>query len=156
MAAAARCRPHVENSIEHAEGAALVERVEGWISRGVRPSEIGGRTRFDVLLDGVRDKLSAAGVPVARVRDDPGPQIEGVRLSALHAVKGPEFRCVAVLGVTAGAVPFVREVTPASVDLLRHESDLLRERCLLFVACTRAREALAVSWSGEPSPFVPR
>ena len=29
------------------------------------------------------------------------------------------------------------------------------ERCLLFVACTRAREALAVTWSGSASSFVP-
>jgi hypothetical protein len=58
--------------------------------------------------------------------------------------------------VTASAVPFTREVTPASVDALRHGSDPLRERCLLFVVCTRAREVLAVSWSGTASPFVPR
>lgn len=37
-------------------------------------------------------------------------------------------------------------------DLLK---DLIRlERCLLFVACTRARERLQVSWHGEPSPFL--
>ncbi|QDI71349.1 DNA helicase UvrD [Streptomyces calvus] len=150
-------RPHVDGyGTEQAEVAAVVKRVEGWISQGIRPSEIGVCTRFNVLLDKVYDKLSAAGVPVARVRDTPGPQVEGVRLSTMHAMKGLEFRCVAVLGVTAGAMPFSREVTPASVDALQHESDLLRERCLLFVACTRAREALAVSWSGEPSPFVPR
>jgi hypothetical protein len=150
-------RPDIAGyATEQAEVAALVERVEGWISQGIRPSEIGVCTRFNVLLDKVYDKLSTAAVPVARVRDNPGPQVEGVRLSTMHAMKGLEFRCVAVLGVTAGAVPFTREVTPASVDVLQHESDLLRERCLLFVACTRAREALAVSWSGQPSPFVPR
>ncbi len=70
-------------------------------------------------------------------------------------MKGLEFRSVAVLGVTAGAVPFAREVTPVSVDSLQHDSDLMRERCLLFVACTRAREALAVTWSGAGSPFIP-
>ncbi|ALO96780.1 Putative DNA helicase II [Streptomyces hygroscopicus subsp. limoneus] len=150
-------RPHVDGyGAEQAEVAALVERVGSWLSQGIRPSEIGVCTRFNVLLDKVSDKLSAAGVPVARVRDNPGPQVEGVRLSTMHAMKGLEFRCVAVLGVAAGAIPFAREVTPASVDPLQHESDLLRERCLLFVACTRAREALAVSWSGEPSPFIPR
>jgi superfamily I DNA/RNA helicase len=71
-------------------------------------------------------------------------------------MKGLEFRCVTVLGVTASAVPFAREVTPASVDALQRDSDLLRERCLLFVACTRAREALAVTWSGSASSFVPQ
>lgn len=30
----------------------------------------------------------------------------------------------------------------------------MTERCLLFVACTRARDGLYVSWSGEPSPFL--
>ncbi|MFD7053269.1 UvrD-helicase domain-containing protein [Streptomyces mirabilis] len=140
---------------EQAEVAALVERVEGWIAQGIGPSEIGVCARFNVLLDKVYDKLAAAKVPVVRVRDNPGPAVDGVRLATMHAMKGLEFRCVAVLGATESAVPFAREVTPASVDALQHDSDLLRERCLLFVACTRAREALAVSWSGTASPFVP-
>ncbi|MFH8973570.1 UvrD-helicase domain-containing protein [Streptomyces sp. NPDC017890] len=149
-------RPQVEgHGSEHAEVAALVERVQGWIAQGISPSEVGVCARFNVLLDKAYDRLSGAGVPVARVRDNPGPGVDGVRLATMHAMKGLEFRCVAVLGVTAGAVPFTREVTPAAVDALQHDSDLLRERCLLFVACTRAREALAVSWSGAGSQFIP-
>ncbi|MBA2946507.1 UvrD-helicase domain-containing protein [Streptomyces himalayensis] len=150
-------RPHVNGyGGEQAEVAALVERVEGWIAQGIRPSEIGVCARFNLLLDKAYDKLSAAGVPVARVKDNPGPDVDGVRLATMHAMKGLEFRCVAVLGVTASALPFAREVTPVDVDALQHDSDLLRERCLLFVACTRAREALAVSWSGTISSFVPQ
>lgn len=30
----------------------------------------------------------------------------------------------------------------------------MSERCLLFVACTGARDSLYMSWSGEPSPSV--
>lgn len=150
-------RPHVTGyGSEQEEVAALVTRVRDWVAQGIRPSEIGVCARFNVLLDKAYDKLGAAGVPVVRVRDNPGRDVDGVRLATMHAMKGLEFRCVAVLGVTAGAVPFGREVTPAAVDALQHESDLLRERCLLFVACTRSREALAVSWSGAGSPFLPR
>ncbi|MFI8307200.1 UvrD-helicase domain-containing protein [Streptomyces sp. NPDC085927] len=150
-------RPHVTGyGAEQEEVAALVARVRDWVAQGIRPSEIGVCARFNVLLDKAYDKLGAAGVPVVRGRDNPGRDVDGVRLATMHAMKGLEFRCVAVLGVTAGAVPFGREVTPAAVDALQHESDLLRERCLLFVACTRAREALAVSWSGAGSPFLPR
>lgn len=149
-------RPQVAGyGSEQAEVAALVERVQGWIAQGIAPSEIGVCTRFNVLLDKVYDRLTAAGVPVVRVRDGQGSGVDGVRLATMHAMKGLEFRCVAVLGVTAGAVPFAREVTPVSVDSLQHDSDLMRERCLLFVACTRAREALAVTWSGAGSPFIP-
>ncbi|RSS18842.1 UvrD-helicase domain-containing protein [Streptomyces sp. WAC08401] len=149
-------RPQVEgHGSEHAEVTALVERVQRWIAQGIAPSEIGVCARFNVLLDKAYDRLAAAGVPVVRVKDSRGAGADGVRLATMHAMKGLEFRCVAVLGVTEGAVPFAREVTPAAVDALQHESDLLRERCLLFVACTRAREALAVSWSGVGSPLVP-
>nr|WP_308431551.1 3'-5' exonuclease [Streptomyces lucensis] len=66
-----------------------------------------------------------------------------------------EFRAVSVLGAAEGTVPFAREITPREADPVQHDADLLRERCLLFVACTRAREALSVTWSGTRSPFVP-
>ncbi|MFE1554611.1 UvrD-helicase domain-containing protein [Streptomyces sp. NPDC058734] len=149
-------RPGLEgHGSEPAEVAALVDRVREWIAQGVKPSEIGVCARFNLLLDKVYERLAAEGIPVVRVRNSPGPAEDGVRLATMHAMKGLEFRCVAVLGVTAGSLPFGREVTPASIDALQHESDLLRERCLLFVACTRAREALHVSWSGLPSGFLP-
>jgi hypothetical protein len=92
-------------------------------------------TRINVRLDKVSDKLSAAGVPVARVRDSPGPQVEGVRLSTMHAMKGLEFRCVAVLGVAAGAIPFAREVT-----LPRWTPCSTSRVCCSSAACCSSRE----------------
>jgi superfamily I DNA/RNA helicase len=148
-------RPHAAgHPTEQAEVTALVERVGDWIGQGVRPSEIAVCTRFKLLLDKVDDRLAAAGIPVVRVKDQPGADVDGVRLATMHAMKGLEFRCVAVVGVTAKAVPLARDVTPPDVDRMQHDSDMLRERCLLFVACTRAREALHVSWSGMASPFL--
>ncbi|MFG1954429.1 UvrD-helicase domain-containing protein [Micromonospora sp. NPDC048830] len=137
-----------------AEVAALVDRVREWLSQGVRPSEIAVCGRFNTTLRTVYDALTAADVPAVWVRDQPGADVDGVRLATMHAMKGLEFRCVAMVGVTTKAVPFAKEVTPPEVDALQHDSDMLRERCLLFVASTRAREALHVSWSGSPSPFL--
>lgn len=140
---------------ERAEVEALAARVREWIDHGVLPSEIAVCTRFNILLDKVRDRLQAEGIPSVRVKDRPSADTDGVRLASMHAMKGLEFRCVAVLGVSAKAVPFAKDVAPVDVDRQQHESDMLKERCLLFVACTRAREALSVSWSGAPSPFLP-
>ncbi|MEU8261585.1 UvrD-helicase domain-containing protein [Micromonospora sp. NPDC048999] len=137
-----------------AEVAALVKQVGEWLEQGVGPSEVAVCARFNTTLNTVYDELAGAGIPAVRVRDQPGADVEGVRLATMHAMKGLEFRCVAVVGVTAKAVPFAKEVTPSEVDQVQHDSDLLRERCLLFVASTRAREALYASWSGEPSPFL--
>lgn len=141
-------------SAEQAEISALVERVHGWIGQGVLPSEIAVCARFNILLDKVHERLTAEGVPSVRVKDHPDADVDGVRLASMHAMRGLEFRCVAAIGVTARAVPFTKEITPVEVDHQQHEADMLKERCLLFVACTRARESLAVSWSGAASRFL--
>ncbi|WP_116021398.1 hypothetical protein [Thermomonospora umbrina] len=57
-------------------------------------------------------------------------------------------RCVAVIG---GGLPLASAVTLAVLGRVQYESDMLSERSLLFVACTPAREAPAISWH-EPLP----
>ncbi|MFF0484449.1 UvrD-helicase domain-containing protein [Streptomyces sp. NPDC004435] len=134
---------------------ALVEQIRVWIDQdGIKPSEIAVCARFNTLVDAVIARLRREGVPAVSVKDDPGPGVSGVRVATMHAMKGLEFRCVAVVGVTSAVLPFAPQVTPAEVDPLQHQRDLLAEHCLLFVACTRARDALAVSWSGRRSPLL--
>lgn len=145
-----------EYATRQEETEALVDRVRTLVDDGLAPHEIGVCARFNLSLDTAEEKLKAAGIPVLRVRGQVAQGTEGVRLATMHAMKGLEFRAVSVLGVNEGAVPFAREITPREADPLQHESDLLRERCLLFVACTRAREALSVTWNGAPSPFLDR
>ncbi|MGI5243253.1 UvrD-helicase domain-containing protein [Dactylosporangium sp. CA-139066] len=148
-------RPHATGChTEQAEVTAVVRQVREWMEHDVQPSDIAVCTRFNVLLDKIGDELAEANVPVVRLKDGPAGDADGVRLATMHAMKGLEFRCVAVAGVNASAVPFAKEITPADVDKIQHDSDMLRERCLLFVACTRARESLHVSWSGAASPFL--
>ena len=73
----------------------------------------------------------------------------------MHMMKGLEFQAVAVIGVEQGLVPAPATVTPETEDAAAHAQDLQRERCVLFVACTRARDHLYVSGTGEPSVFLP-
>jgi len=51
-------------------------------------------------------------------------------------------------------VPAPGALTDVAEDPVAHAQDLQRERCLLFVACTRARDHLYVSYSGSSSPFL--
>lgn len=140
---------------EQAEVAAIAGWVRDLIAQGIPAADIAVCARFNLTLDRVFDELTAEGIPAVRVKDQPGADVDGVRLATMHSMKGLEFRCVAVVGVTERALPFAKEITPPDVDPRQHESDLLKQRCLLFVACTRAREALAVTWSGSASPFLP-
>lgn len=151
------CHPQAQRyASRQEETEALVDRVRALLAEGLAPHEVGVCARCNLSLDAAEKKLKAAGVPVLRVKGQVAQGVEGVRLATMHAMKGLEFRAVSVLSVNEGAVPFAREITPREVDPLQHDADLRRERRLLFVACTRAREALSVTWSGTPSPFLPR
>ncbi|MFJ9173876.1 UvrD-helicase domain-containing protein [Streptomyces sp. NPDC102360] len=134
---------------------ALVRQIRTWIEEdGVKPSEVAVCARFNTVVDAVITRLRRERVPAVAVKDDPGPEVSGVRVATMHAMKGLEFRCVAVVGVTSAVLPFAPHMTPAEVDSVQHQADLLAEHCLLFVACTRARDALALSWSGERSRML--
>jgi superfamily I DNA/RNA helicase len=72
----------------------------------------------------------------------------------MHKMKGLGFQAVAVIDVADDVVPLPDALAPEAEDKIAHAQDLQRERCLLFVACTRARDRLYLSYSGTPSPFL--
>ncbi len=47
-----------------------------------------------------------------------------------------------------------RQHRATSAGSARYERERLRDRSLLFVAATRARDELAIFWHGTPSPFL--
>ncbi len=137
---------------EDAECEAVTEQVRAWISDGVEPGAIAVAARENRLADRVADHLHRAGIETTKA----GAHDAGVRVGSMHAMKGLEFQCVAVVGVRAGLVPHPREIVAEDVDPAAHRESLQRERCVLYVACTRARDRLHVSYHGAPSPFLPR
>ena len=74
-------------------------------------------------------------------RDEPG---DAVRLMTLHAAKGLEFRGVCIAGCEDGTLPH-----EGALD----ENRLEEERRLFYVGLTRAREWLALSYSGHARRF---
>jgi DNA helicase-2/ATP-dependent DNA helicase PcrA len=72
------------------------------------------------------------------------PTVQGVTLASMHAAKGLEWDAVFVVGLVDG-------VLPISQSLARPEA-VEEERRLLYVAITRAREQLTLSWSLARNP----
>ena len=140
------------NASQEAEDLALA--IEQWQEDGVDAGDIAVVARTIGHARTVAKELGVHGIRTAELRgSEPNP--DAVWISTMHGMKGLEFRCVAVVGVGKRTFPLQRAVTPVADDPVRHALDIQQERCLLFVACTRARERLRVSWSGAASDLVP-
>ncbi len=147
-------RPEVQTAVSREEELdALVARVRTWIDAGIEPHAIGVAARSNRLASQARDALKSARIKTFALTTR-NPE-SAVRVGSMHSMKGLEFQAVAVIGAEQGAIPAMTTVTTLGEDPVAHEQDLMRERCLLFVACTRARDHLYVSFTGQPSPFLP-
>ncbi|MEW6474308.1 MAG: UvrD-helicase domain-containing protein [Actinomycetota bacterium] len=134
------------------EAGYVAEQIRDWIKDGVNPSAIGVTARTRRHLKPVQDALGEAGVDWADVGSE--PKKPSVRVATMHSAKGLEFARLAVVAVNADTIPLPVAVTAVQVDPTQHDLDLQRERCLLYVACTRARDELVVTGSGPPSPLI--
>ena len=130
----------------------LSEQIRSWLAAGFEPGAIGVTARSPGLVREARGALKAAGLDTTSISVRGGTA--GVRAGTMHAMKGLEFQAVAVIGVEEGTVPDPAAITADDEDPLAHAQDLQRERCVLFVACTRARDHLYVSATGKLSTFL--
>lgn len=146
--------PTIEKFTTPAEEAEFVTtQVRQWLDAGVAPAAIGiaARTRRD--LRAVQGSLEGADIRWTEIGE--GGENQGVRTATMHSCKGLEFARLAVVAANADNLPLPVATTPAAEDETQHALDILRERCLLYVACTRARDELLVTSSGTPSTLLP-
>ncbi|MER7167847.1 UvrD-helicase domain-containing protein [Micromonospora sp. NPDC000207] len=103
----------------------------------------------------VLDYLAAkAGMTCAELTKE-GPMDDGdIHVGTMHRFKGLEYQRLAIVGVSEGILPRAGVERCREEDPVRYERELRKARSLLFVAATRARDALAASWHGAPSPLL--
>lgn len=135
---------------------------------------------FEYILDEVK-KLSASGVSlkdiciVARTHklledyivnftgnglrsfemkrskpDDRG--LEGLRMATMHRVKGLEFKYVFIVAVNQRVVPLMSAID--HTDHVVEQETITAEKCLLYVAMTRAQKAVTITSYGRKSEFL--
>lgn len=74
----------------------------------------------------------------------------GIRLATMHRVKGLEFRYVFVISVNKNIIPMLS----LNVDKNDNDENYTIERCLLYVALTRAQIKAYVLSYGTPSGLI--
>ena len=151
-------RDDVRTAISRLRAAAAAATDEGSVGKIVRdvlsgvgwapeaPSGQAGSERWSNMnaIVGWADDSQAQTLPafVAELDERVAYQVEpdkaGVELATIHAAKGLEWDAVFLVGVAEGLLPISYAKTAAARE---------EERRLLYVAITRARDLLTVSWA---------
>ncbi|OHO63945.1 3'-5' exonuclease [Corynebacterium sp. HMSC036D02] len=143
--------PVVLSSASKAEEAeALAAHIRDWTS-GEEDVSIGVLTRTNPRKDEIATQLGELGVAVSTGRRT--SRERPVAVMTMHNAKGLEFTHVILLDVSREALPqryLMKGLAPAEAD-----EALQRERALLYVAASRARDVLVVSVVGEASELLP-
>ncbi|SFT52582.1 UvrD/REP helicase N-terminal domain-containing protein [Selenomonas sp. GACV-9] len=77
---------------------------------------------------------------------------EGIRLATMHRVKGLEFQYVFIAGVNKGIVP-LSNVVDIDDSVAKQEAEV-SEKCLLYVALTRAQKGAYITSYGKKSDLL--
>jgi mRNA-degrading endonuclease RelE of RelBE toxin-antitoxin system len=147
--------PHVEHLEDlAAERAFLVSELQRLVKEEhVPPAHICVAARTHEQIDkSYAPALSTAGVATEKLGRG-RPQSDAVRLATMHRIKGLEFPVVFLVGVDRGHMPLPTPELRAPDPVVRAHA-IKRERCLLYVAASRARDRLYVTASGKPSDFI--
>ena len=143
--------PIVLHSTSKAEEAAvLAAHIKEW-TQGEENVSIGVLTRTNQRGEEIARQLGEHDVAVSAGRRTSTER--PVAVMTMHNAKGLEFTHVILLDVNAEALPqryLFKGLAPAEAD-----EALQRERALLYVAASRARDMLLVSVVGEASELLP-
>ena len=141
----------------YADENAEIEAVSKWLVEytvaGLLPQEFGVFVRSGAQIKRAEAAVAKAGLKF-KVLDELVETTSGfVSISTMHLAKGLEFRAVVVMACDDEVLPLQERIESIGDDAdLQEVYDT--ERHLLYVACTRARDFLAVSGVNPSSEFL--
>ncbi|GGK65765.1 DNA helicase [Planomonospora parontospora subsp. parontospora] len=129
----------------------IVERVKEWGGSSIAVCVPERR-----MVAEVENRLGKAGILSTAIGPDGPKLVEApVHVGTMHRFKGLEYQRMILAGVAEGLLPAQRVLTFAKDDPMRFRRELQHARSLLFVAATRARDGIVISWHGTKSRFLP-
>jgi superfamily I DNA/RNA helicase len=137
------------------ELAAIARQVQEWLPTDGTPPSIGVAVPARRQVSEVESYLIEHGIAATTLGADGPRKPDAVHVGTLHRFKGLEYQQMLVAGVSAGLIPDARIAEHRDTDPVRYEREFKQARSLLFVAATRARDSLEITWHGSPSPFLP-
>lgn len=121
--------------------------IRSWVDDNVAPDAIGVMVRSERIKDQVERGLREEEA-LAPLRNSDA----AVQIITMHSAKGMEFERAIIIGAGADQIPAAWQL--ADLPESEQQDVELRERSLLYVAATRARDELVITWAGEASDYL--
>ncbi|NLK72669.1 MAG: AAA family ATPase [Clostridiales bacterium] len=132
----------------------IVDEIKRVQSSGTDLRSICIVARTHRLLDDYIKGLLEKGIKTYEIKrsriDD--RSFEGVRMATMHRVKGLEFKHVFAVAVNKRIVPLHSAIN--TTDTVAEEESLTAEKCLLYVALTRAQKTAYITSYGQQSEMI--
>ena len=126
------------------------------IENNVSARDICVVARTHKLLDDYIAQFTANGLRCYEIKgskaDDRG--LDGVRVATMHRVKGLEFQYVFIVAANKRIIPLASAID--HTDAVSEQESMTAEKCLLYVALTRAQKGAFISGYGQISELVSR
>ena len=142
-----------QSATQETEG--LIAWVQGLVSTGTQDADIGVLVRTNYQIEQTMTALHTAEIGTVRLVNSKADDrsVKGVRITTMHRAKGLEFSAVAIPYLSEEVFP-PKKALAAAVDPADKRVILEREKSLLHVAATRAKNVLRVSWAGKASSII--
>ena len=132
----------------------LLKETKKLLDSGVAASDICIVTRTKKLLEDYIAQFTKAGIRTYAVKRNKSDDrsFDGIRIATMHRVKGLEFKYVFVVAVNNRIMPLVSVIN--KTDAVSEMESLTAEKCLLYVALTRAQKGTYITSYGRKSEFL--
>ena len=132
----------------------VLKEIKGLIDSGVSARNICVVARTHKLLDNYISPFAASGIRCFEIKGNKTDDqtFDGIRVATMHRVKGLEFQYVFVVAVNKGVVPLKTAID--HTDSVSEQETTTAEKCLLYVALTRARQGAYICGYGQMSEFL--
>lgn len=136
------------------EFAYLQEEIEKLKENGVALTDICVVARTKKLVEDYIALFTGAGIRSYAIKrnkiDD--RSFEGLRVATMHRVKGLEFKYVFIAAANSRMVPLSSAIN--RTDSVSEAESIISEKCLLYVAMTRAQKGVYITSYGRKSELL--
>ncbi len=132
----------------------LKERIDSFLAKGEDLKNICLVTRTGGQIKQYEKLLRSLDIPyveLSKEKDD--RETDGLRISTMHRIKGLEFNHVLLAGVDTDRFP-LKTLIRDNWNEDQYAEFEKTERCLLYVAMTRAKMTVTITASGKLSEFL--